>query len=328
MARFGGFEGNRERVACTPRRASVRRAATARVAVAALVVVGLVPAAGRVGAGRPGSGVGRLEFEDQWGKPVPVYVYQPAKVRPTSPVLFVMHGVLRNAEEYLDAWIPYAERYGVLLVAPQFSASRYRSSRVYQGGNVLDGRGHPKERREWVFGAIERIFDRVREATGNQSQRYFLYGHSAGAQFVHRMVMLMPEARFSAALAANAGSYTMSDFGVGYPFGLRGAPVDSRKLRTAFGRPLVLLLGEEDDDPRDPHLPRGAAPRSQGAHRLARGRAFFTRAQGAARDLGAPFAWRLETVPSVGHDHRRMARAASRILFGEHESAASQRSIR
>jgi len=312
--RFGAFEGDegRDRAGRKPPRASARSAAAALLAVAALVLAG-----GRVQGERLAPGVGRLEIEDQWGKPVTVHVYRPAKMRPTSPVLFVMHGVRGNAGEYLDAWIPHADRHGVLLVAPQFSASRYQSSRVYQAGNVLDDRGRPHERREWVFGEIERIFDRVREATGNRSQRYFLYGHSAGAQFVHRMVMLMPEARFAAALAANAGSYTMSDFEVGYPFGLRGAPVDSEKLRTAFGRPLLLLLGEEDADPKDSHLPDAAPARRQGAHRLARGRAFFRRAEAVARELDARFVWRLETVPGVGHDHRQMAGAASRLLFGE-----------
>jgi poly(3-hydroxybutyrate) depolymerase len=290
--------------------------------MAALVLI-----AGRVQGRRLGPGVGRLEIEDQWGKAVPVYVYTPASARSDSPILFVMHGVRRNAEEYLDAWMPHADRHGVVLVAPQFSASRYRSSRVYQAGNVLDARGRPQERREWVFGEIERIFDRVRKATGNRSRRYFLYGHSAGAQFVHRMVMLMPEARFAAALAANAGSYTMSDFEVGYPFGLEGVPVDSSKLRAAFGRPLVVLLGEEDDDPKDPNLPDAAAARRQGAHRLARGRAFFTRAEGVARELEARFAWRLETVPGVGHDQRQMAGAASRLLFGEAEARNASQGV-
>ncbi len=304
-------------------RVARRESARAWPRAARLAVPALVLAAGRALA-QPGPGVGRLEIEDRWDEPVPLYVYKPAKMRPTSPVLFVMHGVSRNAEAYLDAWIPDADRYGVLLVAPQFSASRYRPSRVYQAGNVLDRDGRQHERREWVFGEIERIFDRVREATGNRSPRYFLYGHSAGAQFVHRMVMLMPEARFAAALAANAGSYTMSDFEVGYPFGLRGAPVDPEKLRAAFGRPLVLLLGEEDDDPKDSRLPDSAAARRQGAHRLARGRAFFTRAERVARELDARFAWRLETVPGVGHDHRRMARAASRLLFGETEAKGAR----
>jgi poly(3-hydroxybutyrate) depolymerase len=281
-----------------------------------LAVATLVLAAGRVRAEPPGRGVARLEVEDQWGKPVPVYVYEPAKLRRDSPVLFVLHGLRGNAEEYLEAWIPEADRHGVLLVAPQFSAARYRSSRVYQAGNVLDSRGRPNGRRQWVFREIERIFDSVREATGNRSPRYLLYGHSAGAQFVHRMVMLMPEARFAAAVAANAGSYTMADFEVSYPYGLGGAPVDRKQLRAALARPLVLLLGEQDDDPKSPNLPDSAAARRQGAHRLARGRVFFEEAQRVARNLDADFAWRLEAVPGVGHDHRKMVRAAGRLLFG------------
>jgi poly(3-hydroxybutyrate) depolymerase len=290
------------------------------MAAALLAASALVLAAGRVGAEPLAPGVNRLEISDQWGKPIPVYVYKPESMRPDSPVLFVMHGVRRNAKEYLDAWIPHADQHGVLLVAPQFSASRYRASRVYQAGNVLDGRGRPQERSEYVFGEIERIFDRVREASGNRSQHYFLFGHSAGAQFVHRMVILMPEARFAAAVAANAGSYTMPDFDVGYPFGLRGAPVDTQRLRAAFGRSLVLLLGEEDDDPKDPRLPDAAAARSQGDHRLARGRAFFSRSEEVARELKTPLDWRLEIIPGVGHDHRQMARAASQLLFGEREA--------
>ena len=284
----------------------------------ALAALGL--AAGHFGAEAVRPGVERLEIEDHWGKPLPIFVYQPAGVRPTSRVLIILHGIRRNAEEYLRAWIPEADRYGVVLVAPEFSASRYRSSRVYQAGNVLDERGRPQPRREWTFAEIERVFDRVRERTGNRSRRYYLYGHSAGAQFVHRMVMLMPEARFAGALAANAGSYTMPDSTAGYPYGLRGALDAPKALAAALGRPLVLLLGEEDDDPKAPNLPDAAAARRQGAHRLARGRAFFARAEKVARSLDARFAWRLETVPGVGHDHRQMAGAAGRLLFGKASS--------
>jgi poly(3-hydroxybutyrate) depolymerase len=246
-----------------------------------------------------------------------VHVYAPRGIGSSAPILFVLHGMRGNAEEYLEAWIPEADRHGVLLVAPQFSAERYRPSRVYQAGNVLDGHGRVEERRRWVFAEIERIFDRVREATGNRSSRYLLYGHSAGAQFVHRMVLLQPDARFAKAVAANAGSYTMADFDVRYPYGLRGVPVGPKGLRAAFGRPLIVLLGERDADPKDPSLPDTAGARRQGDHRLARGRAFFERAERLSRELDAELEWRIETVPDVGHDHRKMVRAAAGVLFGD-----------
>ena len=38
----------------------------------------------------------------------------------------------------------------------------------------------------------------MKAATGNRSERYFLYGHSAGAQFVHSFLYAMPQARVAA----------------------------------------------------------------------------------------------------------------------------------
>src|SRR3712207_6943257 len=63
------------------------------------------------------------------------------------------------------------------------------------------------------------LFDFVREATGNPSEQYRIYGHSAGAQFVHRLALFVPEARFATAIAANAGWYTMPTFdGKKFPY--------------------------------------------------------------------------------------------------------------
>ena len=45
-------------------------------------------------------------------------------------------------------------------------------------------------------------FVTVKAATGNRSERYHLYGHSAGAQFVHRFLYFMPDARVAKAVAA------------------------------------------------------------------------------------------------------------------------------
>ena len=53
--------------------------------------------------------------------------------------------------------------------------------------------------------AIEPLFDDVRKRFGTQVTRYSLYGHSAGAQFVHRYVLFMPEARLDKAVAAELG---------------------------------------------------------------------------------------------------------------------------
>jgi len=38
--------------------------------------------------------------------------------------------------------------------------------------------------------------------------------------------------------------------------------------------------------------------------------------------MGVPFAWRLEVVPDVGHDARRMSAAAADYLYGQNQTEA------
>ena len=51
--------------------------------------------------------------------------------------------------------------------------------------------------------------------------------------------------------------------------------------------------------------------------RFQRGHAFFTAAQGAARELDVKLAWTLVEVPGVAHDGAAMSRAAADMLFGK-----------
>ena len=65
----------------------------------------------------PGSG--RFVFRDPLGnkdKPITVWYYLPKAVDTNLPVVFVMHGVNRNGQEYRDAWIKYAEQEKFLLL--------------------------------------------------------------------------------------------------------------------------------------------------------------------------------------------------------------------
>ena len=70
-------------------------------------------------------------------KTIRVWTYKPAKWTPADPVLFVMHGMGRNAEDYLDAWTELAEQKGIMLVAPEFASKFYRViTNDYQEGNL------------------------------------------------------------------------------------------------------------------------------------------------------------------------------------------------
>jgi poly(3-hydroxybutyrate) depolymerase len=260
------------------------------------------------------SGAGRTEVA-HGGTTIPVWYYLPKNVRSDAPVLFVMHGVNRDADRYRNEWEPHAEKQGFILLCPEFSNAAFPGEEGYNFGNILDQERRLRPRDQWSFRFLEPIFDAIKAATGNRSQRYHLYGHSAGAQFVHRYLFFTPAARVARAVAANAGVWTVPDSDVDYPYGLRGAGVDSAALRTVFGGPLVVLLGTADTDTMDEHLRRTPEAMTQGPHRYARGKYFFETARRESAALGVPLAWRLATAPEIGHSNKLMAPFALKVLF-------------
>ncbi|MBA2113555.1 hypothetical protein [Bremerella alba] len=264
-----------------------------------------------------GSGKGVFEFTDQQGnadRPIKVWYYQPPDFAKDGRVLFIMHGVGRNADGYRDAWIDIADAQNLLLLVPEFSDQAYPSSRLYQQGYVLTKQGDLRKRSLWSLMAVERIFDHVVHENELRATRYSIYGHSGGGQFVHRMLLLNPNARVELAIAANAGWYAMPDLTVGYPYGLAGIGANTSQLRLALGKPLVVLLGEADTDSNHKQLRSTPEAMLQGKHRLERGKTFFESGKRLAEDLNVEFHWQLQTVPGVSHSNTKMAPAAGQIL--------------
>lgn len=266
------------------------------------------------------TGAGNFQFADANGnadRPIRVWYYRPQTWTKDSPIVFVMHGVKRDAQRYLNDWAPYAEQYHFLLVCPEFDAARF-STKAYQCGNILDESMRPVPQARWTFSTIENLFDYVRLITGDKSQSYYIYGHSAGGQFVHRFALFMPNARYERAVAANPGWYTMPTYsGHKFPYGLRDSNLAESALRKSFGRNFELLLGTEDTDANDPNLRQTPSAEEQGTTRFERGQNYFRAAKSEADRLGASFNWRLETVPGSHHSDSQMAGAAAASFFSK-----------
>lgn len=252
------------------------------------------------------------EFAD---KPLTVWYYRPARVDAQTKVLFVMHGAKRNGEDYRDDWQKHAERYNFLLVVPEFSARHFRAEQ-YSLGNAVQ-----PDHKRWSFLLIERLFDEIRTREPQTAPRYYLYGHSGGAQFVHRFMLLMPQPRVAMAIAANSGTYTMPAYAkeeeAGYPWRLEPKLADPTQLKAAFSRKMLILLGEDDTNPQHRLLNRSAQAEEQGPHRFARGQLFFRTAQQQATALATPFNWQLQTVPGVGHSNSGMAKVAAPLIAAQ-----------
>lgn len=261
-------------------------------------------------------GKSRFVFEDAAGDPskrIPVYVYRPAGIdASTARIVFVMHGHGRNAEGYRETWIEPANHYGFIVVAPLFDAAQWPHGSYASASVEGPNRDDPSR---WSYSVVELLFDAIRRPLGDTTPRYDLYGHSEGAQFVHRLVLMLPNARYARAVAANADWYTMPRFDVRYPFGLEDSPVDEGSLRASLGRDVVVLLGDRDIDPNHPELNRSREAEAQGANRFERGHAFFDAARRSAETLRTPFGWQLRVVHGAAHQNSRMSPPAAALLM-------------
>lgn len=277
--------------------------------LALVLLLGSVPATAQ-----PATGAGEHQFTPSMNPALTVFTYVPRNATGQSPVVFVLHGLLRRGADVRDAWIANADRYGFIVVTPQFDNVAYKGSINYNVGRVMTA-GRVNAPQSWSFQVIEEVFDDVRKRLALDVTGYALFGHSAGGQFVHRFAQLMTASRAQRYVAANSGWYTWMDSTVRYPWGLGGLDVKPEEECSAFSRPLTLLLGELDSDPNHDQLNRDAESMKQGAHRLERGKNFFAASQIRAKQLNCAFKWQLHTVRGVGHEFDRMGAAAAAIIF-------------
>ncbi|HEY0684990.1 MAG TPA: hypothetical protein VGD45_21810 [Steroidobacter sp.] len=259
-------------------------------------------------------GAKRFMFEQWAGPKVPVWYFRPEGAPATAPIVFVMHGVKRDADRYLSEWVDTAKENGFVVVVPEFTSKAFPGANGYNFGGAFTEDGKEVPRAQWSYSAIEPIFDAMREVEHLSATKYWLFGHSAGAQFVHRYVMLGLGKRMHAAISANAGSYMVTGREVRWPFGVAGAPGGEFDFGRAFASPLILLLGDADNDPNHPSLPHQPEADAQGPHRFARGQNFYATARDRAEREKLKFSWSCVIAPGVAHENGKMAAFAARII--------------
>ncbi len=248
------------------------------------------------------------------GRTIMLRAARPQRYSPATPVLFVHHGVQRNGGDYRDYWLPLVDAAQLLVVVPEFSWSDFPQAAWYNFGNRVDADGRAKPRTEWTYGVPERVFAALRQQGVTAARRYGSFGHSAGGQFVHRMISLGFRDRVVVAATANAGTYAMPDPGIAFPYGLGDTAVDDAALAALLAFPLMVFAGTADVDTSGEHFPREEAAMRQGPTRYARAHAYLATARAAARARAVACSWTITDVPDVGHDGAKMSAAAAPIL--------------
>ncbi|HJU17812.1 MAG TPA: alpha/beta hydrolase [Stellaceae bacterium] len=247
-------------------------------------------------------------------RPLVLHAARPRDCHTGTPVLFVHHGVGRNGKDYRDYWLDLVDEAGVLAISVEFPEASFPEHLWYQFGNLHDKNGTPNRREDWTFGIDERLFDRLRAQGVTTRQRYGLFGHSAGGQFVHRMISFGFRDRVAVAVSANAGTYAMPDLATPWPFGLGQTDVDAEALRAWLGFRLTVMAGTADVVTTGRFFPKGPRSMRQGATRYERAHNYVRCGHAAAAALRTPCAWTVIDVPGVGHDGKRMSAAAAPIV--------------
>jgi len=265
----------------------------------------------------PAIGRDAIAFVDpaQPSRPIVIHTYRPAAHGPDDPVVLVQHGIKRNGDEYRDFWIEAAERHQLLIVASTFPAAAFPGPESYNNGLVVGEGGAIRPRSGWLYGIPARVFQALRATGVTRRPKARLFGHSAGGQFVHRLMAVEAHEAFEAVFAANSGWYTLPALDQPFPEGLGGLGFGTSDLARWFAYPMVILAGDRDIDVNSENLPRHPEAMAQGPTRYARSAYFHDYARSEAARLGLEFNWKRVTVPGVAHDGAAMSRAAAAMWF-------------
>lgn len=248
-------------------------------------------------------------------RPLEVNFYRPTRHRPEDEVVFVQHGMLRNGDDYRDFWIDAAEKHNLLIVAPTFGNEHYPKAESYNNGLVVGEDGAIAAEGDWLYAVPARVLAALREAGVTTRTKVKLFGHSAGGQFVHRLLATQAETPYEVAFAANSGWYTLPTLERCFPEGLGGLSFGEAELARWLAWPMVIFAGDQDIVTSDPNLPAQAEALGQGPMRYARAHFMLDFARAEAARRGLPCNWSLITVPGVGHDGAAMSRAAAAYWF-------------
>jgi hypothetical protein len=277
------------------------RPAPLRVMALTAIACGLVVCSCDAAAKVDGKGVTQVTIR---GEVFKVYTYHPPNCRATA-LLITFHGKHRNAEGARNAAVPLADKACLDVYAPLFAHDRFPGWSYQHGGVVHGNRAVPSS--TWTVWFAADLVTWARKHDGRPAAPYYLFGHSAGAQFLSRVSAFASPSGAQRIVISNPSTYVLPAIDVPAPYGfggLFGSYGAKSQLQHYLALPITILLGREDIG--DEELANEPEAVAQGATRLERGIRTYRLAQQVAAVNGWPFNWRLAIVPGVGHDTRGM----------------------
>ncbi|QPF85244.1 alpha/beta hydrolase [Bradyrhizobium genosp. L] len=273
-----------------------------------------------------------LYLSTDWSHPLP----------DVTRAVLVLHGVLRNADDYFRAALSAQQAAGeagkhTLMIAPQFliepdvAAFKLPQDTLrwslygWQGGEPAIAPGPASS-----FDALDAILAKLGDRTLFPNMKeVVVFGHSGGGQVVQRYAIATKgdqaliragiNVRFVVAnpssyayftkdrpmpeIAASCHGFNRWKFGMDDRPPYLAEPTPAALEQAYVARRVIYLLGTLDTNPNHPALDKSCMAEAEGPYRYARGHAYVAAMQ--ARDNGTPNhnVW---DVPGVGHEGGKM----------------------
>ena len=253
-----------------------------------------------------------------WNKPdVEIYYITPDVINENTKVIFVIHGNSRNAVEYLSAWIPHIKNKNVIVAAPQFNKADFRYFFLLEMAESSGKINNKKN--EYINNSISLFFNYLKSKFSLSAQTYSMFGHSAGAQFTHRYMLLSMDSRISNSVIANAGWYTFITNDE-FPYGVKNSPISisNEQIKWFMSNKVHLLIGSDDVGFQSVNSSKGA--NLQGLTRVDRAANYFDSLVVNAENRGYALRWNYRVLDSVDHDFKKITPFAAQILLRDIEN--------
>lgn len=214
----------------------------------------------------------------------------------TYPLAVIVHGSGRNAMEYRDVFVDFAEREQCILLAPLFPCGIIEPGEVNNYKYIT----YHDIRFDHVLLAM---IDEAAETYRLEKDRFLLHGYSGGGHFSHRFFYLHPD-RLLGVSAGAPGVVTLLNEERDYWVGVRdfeavfGTPLDRAALRRV---PVNLVIGGDDTETWEITIPRTSHRWMPGADEMGVNRQERMAALKASLEQHG-IDVRQTTVPGFGHE--------------------------
>ena len=248
-----------------------------------------------------------------WDKPdVEIFYITPEIINKDTKVLFVIHGNSRNAEDYLSAWIPHVTNKNVIVAAPQFRKIDFRYFFLLEMAESSGKLNSNKD--EYLNNSISLFFNYLKSKFSLSTETYRMFGHSAGAQFTHRYMLLSMDNRISNTVIANAGWYTFITDDE-FPYGINNSPINisNEQIKWFMSKKANLLIGSDDIGFKSVNSSKGA--KLQGLTRVDRATNYFNSLIMNSESRGYALRWNYRVLDRVDHDFKKVTPYAAQILL-------------